>query len=220
MLSLISASLKYDKNASNIAALNAAFEYLANDNQYSINMINTRINAPCDINFSDDELTFFSYMALFWSCTQPSAFQAAALQSIQRSWFTAVQAEQSSMWGGIYLASTMLFGSCGGPNGNGIPATPDVLATAQNIIWSLRTWSPDLIDWVEQNTQRLDYFENPNADRFGNMGSSLSVIPQYERSQTRWNANPFQLNGGSGNSMSDPGVWLYPYWLARYLQIL
>ncbi len=35
-----------------------------------------------------------------------------------------------------------------------------------------------------------------------------------------WNANPHDLDGGSGMWENDPGAWLLPYWLARYHGII
>ena len=34
--------------------------------------------------------------------------------------------------------------------------------------------------------------------------------------QTRWNGDPHDLDGGDGMTEGDPGVWLLPYWLARF----
>jgi hypothetical protein len=50
---------------------------------------------------------------------------------------------------------------------------------------------------------------------------SVKVLPANERSQFRWNANPFILDGGGdGMSEFDAGSWLTPYWMARYHGIL
>lgn len=213
ILALINAASKYCITPSDCALFATAYDYLAHGNGYLRNMLNTRINAPCDINYSDDELTFFSYMALFWTATSSDAeLLGAATASLQRSWTTAVSSLRSDLWGGIYLAS--LNATAGMPS-------PSALAVAQDVVWNLRTWSHDLITWPVSNTQRLDIQRNPEADRFGVAGNeAMVVLPEDERTQDRWNGDPFSLNDGGGTSMSDPGVWLYPYWLARYVGIV
>jgi hypothetical protein len=32
----------------------------------------------------------------------------------------------------------------------------------------------------------------------------------------KWNANPFELTGGSGNAEMAPGAFLLAYWMGRY----
>ena len=58
MLALLRSAARYVAPGSADATLFAnAYEYLTVGNGYLENMINTRINSPCDINYSDDELT-------------------------------------------------------------------------------------------------------------------------------------------------------------------
>ena len=38
--------------------------------------------------------------------------------------------------------------------------------------------------------------------------------------QGRWNGDPYDMNGGDGCSEMDPGVFLLPYWLARYFGLI
>eukprot|EP00465_Bigelowiella_longifila_P004909 CAMPEP_0185265802 /NCGR_PEP_ID=MMETSP1359-20130426/28859_1 /TAXON_ID=552665 /ORGANISM="Bigelowiella longifila, Strain CCMP242" /LENGTH=63 /DNA_ID=CAMNT_0027855285 /DNA_START=64 /DNA_END=256 /DNA_ORIENTATION=+ len=43
----------------------------------------------------------------------------------------------------------------------------------------------------------------------------MRVLPANERSQFRWNSNPFALDGGNGRADYDPAAWLLPYgWAA------
>jgi hypothetical protein len=46
------------------------------------------------------------------------------------------------------------------------------------------------------------------------------VVPANERTQERWNGDPFDLTGGSGFNEVDPGAWLLPYWMARYYKLI
>jgi hypothetical protein len=221
ILGLISSALKYlPANGADAKLLTTGFNYLALQNDYYTNMINTRINAPVDLNYSDDELTFFAYMALFFTCRSPGAFQSYALSSIERSWATGVGDLRSNLWGAIYLAATGPYSTCNGAS-HTITPSPTSLQIGADIVWNLRTWSPDLLSWPAMNSQRQDIIFNTQMDRFGDFDDqSMSILPQYERCQDRWNANPYQLNDCNGNSMSDPGVWLYPYWLSKYLGII
>lgn len=49
---------------------------------------------------------------------------------------------------------------------------------------------------------------------------SVDVLPANERTQLRWNANPYQLDNSGSSSEMDPGAWLMPYWLARWTGML
>lgn len=61
-----------------------------------------------------------------------------------------------------------------------------------------------------------DYFMDPTINReYQFRTDAMRVFPCNERDQGRWNSDPFQLDGGSGMSETDGGVWLLPYWLAR-----
>lgn len=223
ILGLFNAALSFvASNSNDFTTITAAYQYLAVQEDYLTNMVNTRINNPCDINFSDDEMTFFMYLVMFATCSgqTDATFLQYASASLERSWATGVQAQRASVYSAMYLAATTVYPTCDSTSPQ-VPSTPATLAAAVDVLWSLRTWSSDLIDWPVANAQRLDIFINPDMDRFGGTNDqSLSVLPQYERVQGRWNANPFEFTGGSGGSMSDPGVWLYPYWLSRYLGII
>jgi hypothetical protein len=68
------------------------------------------------------------------------------------------------------------------------------------------------------NALRRDLLYERGGDRFGRGGAqsryTRSPIPANERTQQRWNSNPFEVvGGGSAMSESDPGAWLLPYWV-------
>lgn len=46
--------------------------------------------------------------------------------------------------------------------------------------------------------------------------SSVRALRPSEREATRWNLDPFVLDGGSGHAEYDPGTWLLAYWSGRY----
>lgn len=110
-------------------------------------------------------------------------------------------------------------------NPNGLPrpaliSGSEAAAVAADVLWNLRTWSVELVDWPTQNSHRQDLARDPNADRFGIQGDATVVLPMYEREQGRWNADPFSMDGGGGMGEADPGVWLMPYWMARFWGVL
>jgi hypothetical protein len=188
-------------------------------NDYQRNMVNARVNAPCDVNFSDDELEWFSYFPLLFSAnaTRDATVLAAAAASLQRSWVTGVQSQRASVWAAMYLAMTSSTFPAPLPADAG--SDPAALATAADVAWNLRTWGLELTDWPAHNSHRLDITFDPDADRFGSL-QATRVLPQNERRQGRWNADPFGLDDGSGTQEDDPGAWLLPYWLARYYGII
>ena len=49
---------------------------------------------------------------------------------------------------------------------------------------------------------------------------SERALPANERTQLRWNRNPFLLDSGGAEAEMDPGAWLLPYWMARWIEML
>jgi hypothetical protein len=41
------------------------------------------------------------------------------------------------------------------------------------------------------------------------------VLPANERTQGRWNGDPFDLDGGDGMNEDDPGAFILSFWAAR-----
>lgn len=127
-----------------------------------------------------------------------------------RSAFDAeVGSERSALWGTIFLAA------------RGARDDAERGRVTADILWSLRTWPLELIDWPVINSDRLDLRFRPGADRFGRAhGRTYRVLPANERRQYRWNADPFDVrDGGTGMSEADPGAWLLAYWMARLHEI-
>jgi hypothetical protein len=61
-----------------------AFANLTDNYLYDWNLVNTRITEVDDVNFSDDELMFMSYLGWAWCNSSLSSPQFAS--SLQRSW--------------------------------------------------------------------------------------------------------------------------------------
>src|SRR5690606_24530410 len=85
-------------------------------------------------------------------------------------------------------------------------------------IWYLQEYPLDLINWKVSNSHRKDLnFWTPN---FRNQTLD-KVLPPDELRITRHNANRFGLDGGgNGNAENSAGdIWLFPYWMGRYLNV-
>ena len=196
-------------------------------NGYEENMNNLKIQAPCDDNYSDDELTFMPYYTIL-ACTRGLPERgAAALKSMTQTW-KLLRAGRSNFWAAIFMAMT------------GTREASDVSA----MVWTLRTWPLELITWPMTNSHRLDIVRTGVRDRFGKQNSATRVLPANERGQGRWNGaprvrhffryarwftmppllcsgSPFDVSdNGDPSSEMDPGAWLLPYWMARYHGLL
>lgn len=74
----------------------------------------------------------------------------------------------------------------------------------------------DTVDWPVQNSIRNDVIAQWHSDRFGTNSMGLLPFAWDENIFSKWNANPFQMDGGSGMTEFNPGVYLLPYWMMVY----
>eukprot|EP00041_Stephanoeca_diplocostata_P038771 m.1553094 g.1553094 ORF g.1553094 m.1553094 type:complete len:862 (+) comp25268_c1_seq3:151-2736(+) len=203
-------------------------------NQYLENVVNAKIDAPCDDNYSDDELMFLPFFSLLTTCTPDQVpgvvanssahapespacpfpgLRKAGLTGLARAW-RIIRPERSDLW-------AMMNHAC-------VSAQTEETVSADvrdDVVWNLQTWSLDLIEWPVSNTARQDIFYERGANRFGkthvDSTKTRSPLPANERTQSRWNANPYEVgDGGDGMSEQDPGAWLLPYWMGRFYGIL
>ena len=119
--------------------------------------------------------------------------------------FDVVRAERSGLWNSFFAIMGVLLDD---------EAVADVL-------WNLRTWQWELVSWPTMNSHRLDVIPDAeNSGRSGGNDDALRVLPANERSQGRWNGDPYDLDGGDGLSEDDPGAFILSYWAARYAGVL
>ena len=53
------------------------------------------------------------------------------------------------------------------------------------------------------------------------VGQALIVLPYDELPMSKWNGNPYSLDGGNGGRSEDDGAYfLLPYWMGRYHKLL
>lgn len=89
----------------------------------------------------------------------------------------------------------------------------------KDAIWYLQKYPMDLIHWDIKNSDRkdLDILEKNFRNQY-----TKQVLPPDELKISRHNANRFTLDGtGAGRAENSAGdIWLLPYWLGRYLDII
>lgn len=201
ILSHLRVALHLTADARFRAKYQAAYDDLIRTHRYHWLTRNQKIMVPGHINHSDDELAFLSYYPLLRYETDPALLEVYR-QSLERSW-QIERRERNPLWNFIYAAGT----------GAREFDVADSLRTLQEI-------PMDTIQWTVRNSHRLDVPIDPMADRFQRR-QALVVLPYDELPMSKWNGNPFNLDGGNGGrSEDDGGYFLLPYWMGRYHQLI
>lgn len=162
---------------------------------------NQKINIPGHINHSDDELAFLSYYPLMMYETDPK-LREVYLQGLDRSW-QIERPERNPLWNFIYAAGS----------GEREFDREDSLRT-------LREIPMEQVEWTINNSSRLDVPMDALADRF-NRKQALIILPYDELPMSKWNGNPYRVDGGTGGQREDDGAYfLLPYWMGRYHKLI
>ena len=186
---------------------------------YDHNLINLKIENPGDDNFSDDELTFLPYFEFYGTgCKNlhsatclvqlSTRVSAARLTLCARRGPTCGPLSSSQRPAGWQRRSRHPSRS-----GAGRPCVePRDVATGSGQLSS------------QQLCARVDVLFNPLQDRFHRSNNrGLSVLPANERSQLRWNANPFEAAGRMTRYTMPrtlrPGCSIVN-WMARYYKLV
>ncbi len=152
-----------------------------------------------EINFSDDELAYLSYLPLL-RYEQDPKLREVFLDGLRFTW-SRVRADRNPLWNYISVA-------CGAG-----PMTPEIRDESRR---TLQRIPMSLVDWPVRNSHRLDVRFQNEADRFGRP-QMISVLPPDESPVGKWNKNPYRADGGGGgHSEEDGGFFLLPYWMGRY----
>ena len=155
---------------------------------------------PGHINHSDDELAFLSFYPLLRYEKDP-ALLAVYKESLERSW-QIERPERNPLWNVIYAAGT---GAKEFDRG-------ESSARCEKSRWT-RPVDGD-------NSHRPDVPIDPLADRFKRR-QALVVLPYDELPMSKWNGNPYNLDGGNGGRSEDDGAYfLLPYWMGRFHGLL
>src|SRR5882672_1714563 len=201
ILSHLRVAIYMASNAENRAKFQAVYDNLIKNEKYHLLTRNQKINIPGITNHSDDELAFLSYYPLLRYETDPKLLEVYK-QSLERSW-QIERPERNPLWNFIYAAGTG--------------------AKDFDRAESLRTLHEipmDTIEWSVRNSHRLDVPIDPLSDRFG-QHQALIVLPYDELPMSKWNGNPYNLDGGGGGNSEDDGAYfLLPYWMGRYHKLI
>jgi hypothetical protein len=178
-----------------------AADELITRHKYHLLTRNQKINYPGYVNHSDDELAFISYYPLL-QYEQDAQLREVYLDSLDRAW-QVERPERIPLWNFIYAAGSK---------------KPEF--DRAESIRTLREIPLDQIEWTVTNSHRADVPRDLLADRFGK-SQSLSVLPYDELPMTKWNGNPYRLDGGTGGRSEDDGAYfLLPYWMGRYHKLI
>ncbi len=178
-----------------------AYQELISKHNYHLLTRNQKINYPGHVNHSDDELAFLSYYPLL-IYEKDEKLREVYLQSLERAW-QVERPERNPLWNFIYAAGS----------GEKDFDREDSLRT----LWEIPM---DQIEWKVANSHRLDVPMDLLADRF-NRKQALIVLPYDELPMSKWNGNPYRLDGGSDGRREDDGAYfLLPYWMGRYHNLI
>lgn len=177
------------------------YDELITKHRYHLLLRNQKINVPGHVNHSDDELAFLSYYPLLQYETDPK-LREVYVTSLERAW-QIERPERNPLWNFIYAVGS----------GSKEFDREESVRTLREIPW-------ELIEWTVTNSHRLDVPRDLLADRFGRK-QALVVLPYDELPMTKWNGNPYRLDGGNGGRSEDDGAYfLLPYWLGRYHKLI
>jgi len=169
---------------------------LAKKHGYAENMVQAKKYGPFEINFVDNQLSFFPYYVLGIYSKDP-AIKPYLEKSLRRAW-SVVRKDRTPMWN--VIASAVLGEKC------------DMdIARAE-----LETIPMDMIMWSMENSHRWDLIADPLTDRMGER-QSMNPIPTAERGVTKWNINPYKFDSNTGGKEENDGAYfLLAYWMGRY----
>lgn len=178
-----------------------AYNELISKHRYHLLTRNQKVNYPGRVNHSDDELAFLSYYPLFNYETDPK-LREVYVQSLERSW-QVERPERNPLWNFIYAV---------GSGGKEFDRSEALL--------TLKQIPMDQISWIVANSHRLDVPIDNLNDRFDRK-QALTVLPYDELPMSKWNGNPYRLDGGNGGRSEGDGVYfLLPYWMGRYHKLI
>jgi len=183
-----------------------AADALIKDHHYLLNGLLMRRGKGAqwsDINHSDDELLYLVYYPLLTLEKEP-ARRRLLVESIARTWEEiegeqSIRPEHNPFYNFIYGATT------------------GRRCDVEEARATLQDWPWDLIAWSTTNSHRHDVSVR-TVTGFHRHNTQLDrVLSPAERTQARWNANPWIADWGGDGRREDDGVaWTVAYWLGVY----
>jgi hypothetical protein len=158
----------------------------------------TRLNEfRTEMNYSDEELAMLPYYCVFRYEKDPELLKA--YRKGVDEWWKNIRREANPLWTFIYLAGQ-----------------PEAQVDLSAAVWTLYRMPMDTIEWTVKNSHRRDIEWATAVDRF-NRREALTLLPPDERPVSKWNGNPFVVDGGAdGHGEDDGAAFLLPYWMGRY----
>jgi hypothetical protein len=156
-----------------------------------------------DINHSDDELLYLVYYPLMTLEKDPDR-RRLLVQSIAGTWEEtegeqSIRPEHNPFYNFIYGATT------------------GRRCDVEEARATLHEWPWDVISWSTKNSHRHDVSIRTATGRHRHNTQLDRVLSPAERTQARWNANPWNPDWGHDGRREDDGVaWLVAYWLGVY----
>jgi hypothetical protein len=206
--------------------------------QYDVNIINRKMIAVCDGDFSDDELAYLSYFNLVYamnmisstinlSTTQKESAQLVIDKLLEYMMVgldlthNYKQMEKSPFYNFIYCYVSGQVNQTQHLFNKGHVPFPgfDCSSLSMDSVWYMQRWPLELINWPQFNSDRLDVQLNVPAG-CGKKPPSLQMLPPDERTLHFWNTGVYILDDGSGFSEIDPTSFLISYWGMRYFNLL
>lgn len=201
LLAHLRTAMHVTQSEANRAKYKKHYDELITRHRYHLLTRNQKINVPGHINHSDDELAFLSYYPLLQYETD-AELRKVYVQSLERAW-QIERPERNPLWNFIYAVGS----------GSREFDRAESISTLQEI-------PMEQIEWTVTNSHRLDVPIDTLADRF-NRKQALIVLPYDELPMSKWNGNPYRLDGGNGGRSEDDGAYfLLPYWLGRYHKLI
>lgn len=171
------------------------YRKLIREHGYLNNTLLTKKVFPDEDNHSDNQLGFVAWYPIMQLEKDPE-IRNALLRGLRRH-YDVVQQEKSSFFTFVYAT-----------------ADPDY-ADIEGAIENLRQIPTDRRQWRQQNSHRADILFDPRQNRFGK-AILLEVLPADEYAFNKWNADPFEPDGGGDGRHEDDGAaYLLPYWMGR-----
>lgn len=154
-----------------------------------------------EINYSDEELAMLSFYPFFRYEKDP-AMLAPPRRALDQ-WWQNCQREKNPLWTYIYSVGQ-----------------PAAKVDQSGALWMLEHIPMDLISWKVVNSDRKDLAMEKEFDR-AHQKQARTLLPADERPVMKWNGNPFVVDGGNGGYSEDDGaMFLLPYWMGRFLNIV
>lgn len=172
------------------------FRKLIVEHHYLSNILLTKKCFPDENNHSDDQLGFVAWYPILQLEKDPRVRRALAA-GVSRH-YAVVRPEKPSFYTFVYATVD--------------PAGADIPGAVEN----LREIPTDRRLYRATNSHRKDIAFSSLPNRF-EQPVLTRVLPADERCFAKWNADPYEPDGGDdGRTEDDGAAYLLPYWMARY----